>query len=124
MQLPQQLGTNYVIRLSKVYSILYNNKYGMKPRVNFGQTGKVFKELIEDFNEYQISYLLVLFFEWKGANGDDEFTKKRLENCTHNIFTLQREVNPMLVYIKNVLKVDIDNIKEIEPVINSLVTNK
>jgi len=124
MELPKNLGNNYVIRLSTIYSILYNNKYGIKPRINYGLTGKMFKDLIDDYTEYQIAYLLIVFFEWKGANGDDDSAKKWLEGKTHGIFLFNNElINSMRVYIQNVLKVDFDNEDGIKTIVNNLINN-
>lgn len=114
-------GKNYIQRLSRVYSILWKRKYGISPTISFPAFGKIFKELSENYNEYQIAFLLTIFFDWSGANGDDDFTRKRLENKTHNIFLISGELDSMRAYVRNVLKIDLDDVDEIKPSVDKLL---
>ena len=114
---------NYVSRLGIFYSILWEKKYGMKPTISFAQVGKVAKELVIDyqFNEYQIAYLMIMFFDWAGASGDDEFTRKKLESSTHSIFMLKLHIDSMRAYSKNRLGVDVDELEQIKPIVDKTI---
>lgn len=112
-------GKSYIQRLSIFYSILFEKKYGMKPMMSFAQNGKVFKDLSEYFNEYQVAYFLILFFEGAGDQKDMEF----LESRTHNIFLLKSKIDTMRVYSKNVLGVDTDDLEQIKPIVSKLLNN-
>ena len=119
--LPNQLGKTYILRLCAVYSKLWEEHYGIKPIVSFGLMGKIFKELKEYFNEYQIAYFLILFFNWSGANGDDDFLRKRLESKTHSIYMLKAEIDSMRAYSKNCLGIDTDDLNEIKKRVDKIL---
>lgn len=120
--LPEKIGKTYIQRLAHVYGILWSNKYGMKPMIAYGQIGKVAKQYMDlGFNEYQIAYLMVMYFDWAGADGDDEFTSNRLGNATHSIFLMKPLVDSMRAYSKNVLKVDVDNLEEIKLIVDKIL---
>lgn len=117
--LPEAFGKTYIQRLAYVYGVLWSRKYGMKPMISYGQIGKVSKELIEfGFNEYQIAYLMIMYFDWAGANGDDDFIKRRLESSTHSIFLLKAQIDSMRAYSKNRLRIDPDNTEEVKVVVD------
>jgi len=120
--LPESIGKTYIVRLAHVYGILWSKKYGMKPMIAYGQIGKVAKQYMDlGFNEYQIAYLMIMFFDWAGASGDDEFTQKRLGNATHSIFLMKPLVDSMRAYSKNRLGVDVDNLSEIKPLVDKIL---
>jgi len=119
--LPESIGKTYVARLAYVYGILWSKKYGMKPMIAYGQMGKVAQQIMDlGFSEYQIAYLMIMFFDWAGASGDDEFTRKKLESSTHSIFMLKLHIDSMRAYSKNRLGVDVDNLEEIKPIVDKL----
>jgi len=124
MNLPDKIGKTYIQRIAHIYGILWEKKYGMKPMVSFGLIGKSVQQLMDlGFNEYQIAYFLTLFFDWAGANGDDDWTRKRLESKTHSIFLLKGEIDSMRAYSKNVLGVDSDDIEKIKPIVDKIIDN-
>ena len=113
-QLNSDLGKNYIDRLYSIYTKLWEKKYGLKPVVSYPIVGKIAKELIEHFTEKQIAFLLIIYFEWKGASGSDRFIEKKLENSTHSIFLFKNEIDPIRAYTKNVLKIDLDKEDKID----------
>jgi len=120
MELPTE-GKTYIVRLSSFYATLWEKKYGMKPMMSFAQTGKVFKELSVMFNEYQIAYFLILFFDWAGPDGKDENEANFLATKTHSIFFLRGKIDIMRVYSKNVLGVDTEDLEQVKPLVDRLL---
>lgn len=123
MELSNELGKTYITRLSHIYSILWKKRYDLQPLISYPALGKVFKELIVVLDEQQIAFLLIIFFDWAGASGNDEFIKRKLQNSTHSIFLFKNEIDSMRTYVQNVLKIDLSNKDEIEPHINKLINN-
>lgn len=121
-QLPDTIGKTYITRLSHFYSILWENTYGIKPLVSYPMLGKVFKELIEVLNEYQIAFLLTIYFEWRGVSGEDMFIERKLQNSTHSIYLFKNEIDPMRAYIQNKLKIDLSS-QDIHLLVDKIINN-
>ena len=61
--LNEKSGKTPVNRLQSLYSLLFKNLYGFKPKpTTYPQTGGVFKQLLKDYSEIQIACLLIVFF--------------------------------------------------------------
>lgn len=116
--LPGQLSINrgktYIIRILSIYIDLYQNKYGCIPHVSIGKFGKLLKELIKINTEYQITAMMIVFFDWAGMNGEDKWQRDRLIQATHNFGWFFSTVNNYEVYIRNVLEIDFDNEEEVK----------
>lgn len=126
-QLPETFGSTPLKRLIKVYSIIWKEKYGFAPTITkWGQLGKQFKLLISTFTEYQLSAIIVLHFDWKGASGTDEFTHKRLSEKCFPLEWVAGSVNEYVAFLKNSIGLDFDDkkavksyvVKIIKPLIN------
>lgn len=114
-QLPESFGNSSLKRLVKVYSILWKAKYGFYPTITkWGQLGKQFKVLITNFTEYQLSAIIVLHFDWKGANGDSDFIHKRLSEKCFPLEWISNSVNEYVAYLKNTIGLNFDNKKEVK----------
>jgi len=119
-QLDDRFGKNYIDRLYNVYVILWAKKYGLKPMISYKAVGKIMKDLTESFTEKQIALLLMVYFEWRGADGNDTFTEKRLASSTHGIFLFGNQIDSMRAYIQNVMKVDMEDEKQLDSYIINL----
>jgi hypothetical protein len=109
-QLPEKSrGKSYILRVKSVYCDLFKNKYGFYPEINMGRFGKALKSLMETKTELQISAMLISFFDWAGMTGDDNFTRQKLIDATHNFSWFFSTVNQYEVYIRNVYGLDFDN---------------
>ena len=108
-ELNVRLGKNYILRLFKVYSILFEDKFGFKPKINMGLFGKTIKSLVSDKTEIQIATLLVVFFNWRGMSGSDEYAHQRLVDATFNISWFKSSINSYEAYARNVICIDLDN---------------
>lgn len=112
-QLPESRGKSYVNRVKSVYCDLFNNKYGFYPDINMGRFGKALKTLMETKTELQISAMMIVFFDWAGMTGDDNFTRQKLIDATHNFAWFFSTVNQYEVYLRNVYGLDLDNEEEV-----------
>jgi len=111
-------GRSKLQRVISFYSLLWQNTYGTKPTVDFGRVGRTLKPLLEQNSEQRIALLLMQFFQWRGATGTDDFTFKRLSDNAFPLTWLPTNADAISAYIRNVLKVDIDNEKEVEKHLN------
>lgn len=94
----------------KFYSHFYNKRYGVYPRVTtWGKHVSVFKPLISQFTEMQMYLLIMTFWSWKGATGQDIGAEKRLQSACYPMTWLPSLIDAMIPYITNVLKIDFNN---------------
>ena len=120
-ELDDGFGKNYIDRLYNVYVILWTKKYGLKPILSYAMVGRIMKDLVKSLTEKQIALLLIVYFDWKGADGNDTFIEKKLQNSTHSIFLFNRELNSIRAYIQNVMKVDMEDESQLDSYINNLI---
>lgn len=123
-QLPEHYGKTYIARIVSMYSVLFRNKYEVVPRISFARYGKQIKELIEHYTEYQISALLISFFNWAGTSDDDEFARKRLINATHPFGWFLFNITPYEVYLRNVYGLNFDNEEEVKKFVEDNLSTK
>jgi len=120
MNLPETLGNTPTDRILKVYSLVWKDKYGFSPEIlNFPKYAKMFKPLIARLGEYQLASLILLHFEWRGANGDDNFIYRQLENHCFPLEWVIKSMNAYKAFYINNLRIDIGN----ESVVKLLVDN-
>lgn len=107
--LPETRGKTYILRVLSVYNDLYKNKYGCKPFIIFGKFGSLVKQLIDHYTELQIAAMLIVFFDWRGMEGDDGFTEQKIINSTHSFGWFFSTVNGYEIYLRNVQHLEFDN---------------
>lgn len=108
-QLPINRGKTYILRVLSVYSDLFKNKYGFKPTVPIPRFGKSLKELLKTKTELQVSAMMIVFFDWAGLDGNDNFAKQKLLDAGHNFSWFFSTVNQYEAYLRNVYGLDLDN---------------
>lgn len=114
-QLPLWSAKSPLTRLVSVYGAKYHDRYQTAYHAQFwAKYGMLYKPLLANFTEYQISALILLHFDWKGATGTDDFTHKRLVDANFPLEWVPRNVNAYKTYIINVLGVDFDKPAEIK----------
>lgn len=107
--LPLWMGNSALKRIIKIHSMIWTDLYGFPPTyMNWGMIGKLYKPLLSSYSEYQIASLIILHFDWKGADGSDEFTHKRLANKCFPIEWVPKAVNEYQAYLKNSLGLKFD----------------
>lgn len=109
--LPESRGKTYITRILSVYQDLFKNKYGFNPTISFGKFGKLCKILMESHTELQIAAMMIIFFDWAGMDGGDDFQRDKLLNATHSFGWFFSTTNQYEAYIRNVLKLEF-NVEE------------
>lgn len=99
---PKQ-GKNPVSRLQSLFSLYFNHTYGFKPKPHtWGQTGKCFKELLNDYSEIQLACLLIVFFNWKGMTDRDPNEEQYLIKNAHSIWLFKAGVSKYEAFVRNI----------------------
>lgn len=107
--LPEKRGSNYIQRITSVYSDLFKDKYGFYPAINFGKVGNLLKSMILNHTELQIAAMLIVFFDWAGMDGSSDFDREKLVNAAHSFGWFYGTTNQYEIYLRNVLKINLDN---------------
>ncbi len=101
--LPINRGNTPHQRVDSIYRDLFKDKYGMYPP--FSDTGsrlKTLKDLLKQFTEVQLAFLLIVFFAWKGMNDNNDKDQAYLQSKAHSIFTFRFNLAQYEVYTRNV----------------------
>lgn len=116
-------GKSSLLRLVNLYSLLWSKKYGTRPTINFPRAGKALKSLVDSHGEYKVALILVQYFSWRGATGADEFLVKRLESNTYPLYWITDQADPILAYLRNVLKIDVDATEKVEKIVDAKIAD-
>lgn len=104
VMLPLSRGKTPITRLISVYASLYRYTYSFDIKSGvYGQLGSVFKKLLVDYSEIQISWLLCVFFDWKGMTGENQQEENWLSENSHSIFQFKSGVPKYELYVRNIL---------------------
>lgn len=121
-ELNSSLGKNKLLRIIRVYSHLWKDFYGTDYKVlNYGRIGKTLKPLFENYSEIQIAAFLCLHFNWYGATGQDQFSYNSIMKAGFPIDWLPRYVNIYEAYLRNTLKINLDNPEEVKKYIQEVI---
>lgn len=108
-QLILPLRGNRLQRLVALYSLLWHRRYGRRPTVNYGRVGSALQPLWDNYSEYQLSLMMIQFFDWSDI--------KLTEKC-YPITWFPNTADAIAVYLQNVLKVNLDSDQAIKPIID------
>lgn len=112
-KLPESMGKTPLVRIVTFYSRVFKHRYGFSPRVSYPKVGGVFKTLMSELSEQQIALMILLHFEWRGADGSDEYLYKKFSNASFPIEWIPRNSNSYEAYIRNVLHINFDDDNEV-----------
>ncbi len=113
--LPDKYGKTPYQRLEYVYRKLWLSKFGVaQTAFSFAKFAKIMKGLLVYHNEYQIAVLLLTFFNWYGASGNDEREYLYLSNKGFPIEFLPNKVDIMVAHLTNVHRLVYNSEKEIK----------
>jgi hypothetical protein len=112
-QLPLVRGKTYIIRILSIYNDLFRQKYGFRPTLSIGKFGIMLKRLTKSHTELQIASLMIVFFNWKGIDGNDDFEEKKLLQVTHNSGWFFNSIDKYKAYLINVFRLDFNNEDEV-----------
>lgn len=121
--LPPLFGRDRLKRIVTVYSLLWFFSYKTLYRANFGAIGRTFKPLLNSLTEWQIAALMIMHFNWHGADGRDEFVFKRLESAMHPILWIPAKVNEYGTYLTNVAGVDFEDKEKVRAYVRMEMKN-
>ena len=107
--LPENLGKSALNRVINFYSLVFESKYGFKPIVKYPMLGKLLKPILSEFSEYQVALLILIYMHWRGANNDDDFEKKKLENKAYPLQWFPSGVNIYRAFASNYLGVNFND---------------
>ncbi|MFK5173531.1 hypothetical protein ACI3QN_13540, partial [Propionibacterium freudenreichii] len=65
--------------------------------------GKMLKPLMENYTELQIASMLLVFFNWHGMTGSDDFEYQKVLRATFNFGWFVKSTNNYEVYLRNVV---------------------
>ncbi len=99
----------YILRLVRYYGALFKKQFGFNPTINIPRFGKAMKQLVETHTEDQIKALMIVFFNWYGMDGKDQFEHDKLMKATFNPQWFLSCINSYEAYLRNVLEINIDN---------------
>jgi hypothetical protein len=105
-------------RVLAMYSLLWSARYGTRPTINYPRAGKSLKPLVDSLGEYKTALVMIQYFSWRGATGDDEFLNKRLASNTFPVYWIPDHADSILAYLRNVIKVDVDSESQVKQIVD------
>jgi hypothetical protein len=111
-------GKSSLLRVIKFYSLLWKSTYGRSPTIEYGRVGKALKPLFENYTEYQLALMLMQFFQWKGANDNDNFQFHKLSNNAFPITWFPVNADAIAVYIQNVLHINLNDLSTYKHIVD------
>lgn len=112
-QLPINRGSTPIQRLKSIYNQLYLDKYGFLPSLDMLKVGGSIDSMLKTRSEFQVAAMMVVYFNWRGMDGSDDFAEKRLVNASHPFSWLPSSMNTHETYLRNVQRLDFDNNDEV-----------
>ncbi len=124
--LPLTRGKTYILRVLSIYTDLFRYTYRFYPQLPIGRFGKALKVLMGSHTELQIAALLIVFFNWRGMDGNDTFEIQNLQKVTHNFGWFFSSVNKYEAYLRNIYGLDMDNEEDVRDFVskNMVAINK
>lgn len=102
-------GTTPAQRVYNFYSLVFRHFYGFAPKGSYVKDLMIAKSILKDYNELQVAMFILLHFEWKGANGNDDFVYKRLSGACFPLSWIKPNTNAYQAFFKHTLKIDLDD---------------
>lgn len=108
------------VRLGKLYELLWENTYGV-PHTLFlgGKNGTIFKSLLGKESELMVVLIMIVHFEWRGMNGNDERIYKRMKDAAFPLPWMANNSETYKTFIVGNMKLDTQE-KQVKQVKNSL----
>jgi hypothetical protein len=106
-------GKMPVNRLLYLYSKLFYNTYRTYYRADFKKDIPIIKNLLINYTEVQIAYMLCVFFDWHGMSGSDSKEYDFVTGVVFPIAMFKKMSGKFEIYIRNVLKYKFDDDKEL-----------
>jgi hypothetical protein len=112
-------GSSKLLKVVNFYSLLWLNRYGSKPSsFDFGHLGKRLKPILDSHSSYVLALLLLQYFRWHGASGNDESIQNNLNNNFFPLAWLPNYIDAMKVYLKNESGIDIEDEEKVREIVD------
>ena len=115
--LPTQRGATPIIRLGTIYRDLWRHKYGYDTKLNYGLFGKKIKELLSSYSELQIAVFMIIFFNWKGIDGNSTKDEQFYMSAAYSIGLFANSIDKYEIYARNIMKYNVDDDKELYKIV-------
>lgn len=96
------------------YKGVFNRYFGFNPIVVYGRDGATIKRLLEVLSPIQLKLFIVIHFNWRGMDNNDQQVFKRLRDNAFPLTWILTNLNAYQAYIVNVLGIDLYNEVEVE----------
>ena len=103
------------------YSAVFNKLFGFNPSLRYPITGSMLKKLLVDFTQWQIQVMILIHFNWRGMEGNDEWAFKKLRDRSFPLEWLHFSVNSYQAYARNVLGLNFDDDKSLQEYVHNYV---
>lgn len=111
--LPVKDSKSYIDRLAKLYGTLFKIKMGFSPKIEFGRDGKILSSLKKEYSELQIASMMVLYFDWRGMEDNDDRGYQWLLDNAFPITIMKSKINSLEAYMRNVADVNFDDDRDL-----------
>lgn len=102
--LPASRGSKPEDRVATIYRDLFEYTYGENIDSKIWNSVKSnIKKLLAEYSEIQLAFLLIVFFTWKGMDGNSESEIKYLMGKTFPMYLFVSNIKKYKIYCKNVL---------------------
>jgi hypothetical protein len=113
------LAKTKLLSVIRFYSEVWRSRYGTSPTVNIPRAGKSLKPILDSLGEYKIFLLIMQFFNWRGATGEDDFLHKRLLSSAFPLYWIPDHADAMLAFMRNVTKINVDDELEVKKIVDA-----
>lgn len=122
-ELPDNRGNTPIQRIKSIYCDLFRDKYGFEPTLKMAIMGSCIDNLLENKTEFQVSALLISFFEWRGMDGSSDFEANKLIGATHPFSWFYSSINSYETYLRNVFHLKFDDPREVAKFVYNYMIN-
>lgn len=105
-ELPAKFGNSAIKRVVRIYSMMFEDLYSVKPYIMWPKVGKLLKPLLTNYGEYGVAAFICIHFNWHGGDGYDDFAFRRLASAKFPIEWLPASVNAYEVYLREAIGAD------------------
>ena len=105
--IPNWMGKSSYARLVKLYEMMWEYKMGTKPnQIKPSSAGSgIIKTLLKKYTEELSALIIIVHFDWRGANGSDNSINERMKNAGYPITWILNSAPMYESFIKNYLKI-------------------
>lgn len=107
--LPKNRGTHPADRLLYLYGKLYKQVYDTTYKADFGRDKKIFNQILTQYSEIQVAYMLCVYFNWHGMTGNSSNDYNFVTGATFPIPMFKTMINKFEVYARNIMSAPFDD---------------